>query len=40
VTVHPGAVALTVHEPIETKDLSRDVVRDLADRVRAVVAPG
>jgi 1-acyl-sn-glycerol-3-phosphate acyltransferase len=40
VTVHPGTVALTVHEPIETKDLSRDVVRELADRVRAVVAPG
>jgi 1-acyl-sn-glycerol-3-phosphate acyltransferase len=40
VTVHPGAVALTVHEPIETKDLSRDVVRDLADRVRAVVSTG
>jgi 1-acyl-sn-glycerol-3-phosphate acyltransferase len=40
VTVHRGAVALTVHEPIETKDLSRDVVRELADRVRAVVAEG
>jgi 1-acyl-sn-glycerol-3-phosphate acyltransferase len=38
VTVHRGAVALTVHEPIETQDLSRDLVRELADRVRAVVS--
>lgn len=40
VTVHGGTVALTVHEPIETKDLPRDVVRELADRVRAVVSEG
>ncbi len=40
VTVHPGRVTLTIHEPIETKDLSRDAVRDLADRVRAIVAGG
>jgi 1-acyl-sn-glycerol-3-phosphate acyltransferase len=40
VTVHPGRVTLTIHEPIETKDLPRDAVRDLADRVRALVAGG
>jgi 1-acyl-sn-glycerol-3-phosphate acyltransferase len=39
-TVHPGAVTLTVHEPIETKGMPRDGVRDLADRVRATVAGG
>jgi len=40
VTVHRGAVTLTVHEPIETKDLPRDAVRELADRVRAIVSDG
>lgn len=37
-TVRPGDVALTVHEPIETAELPRDGARDLADRVREVVA--
>jgi 1-acyl-sn-glycerol-3-phosphate acyltransferase len=40
VTVHRGAVALTVHEPIETKGLPREVVRELADRVRTIVSAG
>ncbi len=34
----PGAVDLTVHEPIPTKDLTREDARALADRVRAIVA--
>jgi len=38
VTVRPGHVSLVVHEPIETAALPRDQVRELADRVRAVVA--
>jgi len=37
-TVRPGDVSLTVHAPIATADLPRDGVRDLADRVRGVVA--
>ena len=37
-TVHPGDVTLTVHEPIETASIPRDAVRDLADAVRATVA--
>jgi hypothetical protein len=41
VTVRPGRVTLTVHEPIDTASMPRDAARDLADRVRAVVAaPG
>jgi len=39
-TVRPGNVSLTVHEPVDTSALSRDGVRDLADRVRATVAAG
>src|SRR5262249_29045539 len=39
-TVRPGDVMLTVHEPIETKGIPRDGVRDLADRVRSTVAAG
>jgi 1-acyl-sn-glycerol-3-phosphate acyltransferase len=39
-TVRPGEASLVVHEPIETKDLPRDGVRDLTDRVRATVASG
>jgi len=37
-TVRPGDVALTVHEPIETKGIPRESARDFADCVRAVVA--
>jgi len=37
-TVRPGDVSLTVHEPIETAFIPRDAVRDFADRVRATVA--
>jgi 1-acyl-sn-glycerol-3-phosphate acyltransferase len=37
-TVRPGRVTLTVHEPIETRGLPRDGVREFADRVRATVA--
>jgi 1-acyl-sn-glycerol-3-phosphate acyltransferase len=37
-TVHPGDVRLTVHEPIATAGLSREAARALADRVREVVA--
>jgi len=37
-TVCPGGVSLTVHEPIETASIPRDAVRDFADRVRATVA--
>jgi len=36
-TVRPGAVSLTIHDPIETADVPRDGVREMADRVRAVV---
>jgi 1-acyl-sn-glycerol-3-phosphate acyltransferase len=39
-TVRPGDVSLTVHEPIETSALPRDQVRELAGRVRATVAAG
>jgi 1-acyl-sn-glycerol-3-phosphate acyltransferase len=35
--VRPGAVSLTIHDPIETADVPRDGVRDMADRVRDVV---
>jgi len=37
-TVHHGDVSLVVHEPIETVGLPRDQVRELAERVRAMVA--
>lgn len=38
VTVHPGEVTLTVHEPIETASIPRNAVREFADTVRATVA--
>jgi 1-acyl-sn-glycerol-3-phosphate acyltransferase len=38
--VRPGSVSLIVHEPIETSALPRDQVRELADRVRAIVTAG
>ena len=38
VTVRPGEVSLTIHDPVETASVSRDSVRELADRVREVVA--
>jgi len=37
-TVRPGGVTLTIHDPIETKGIPRESARDFADRVRAVVA--
>lgn len=37
-TVRPGDVALTVHEPIDTAQLSKDAVRELAERVHDIVA--
>ena len=36
--VRPGEVTVTVHEPIETAAVTRDAVRELADRTREVVA--
>ena len=37
-TVRPGAVSLTIHDPIETVNVPREDVREMADRVREVVA--
>jgi 1-acyl-sn-glycerol-3-phosphate acyltransferase len=37
-TVHPGAVSLVVHDPIETTGRARDAARDLAGTVRDLVA--
>jgi 1-acyl-sn-glycerol-3-phosphate acyltransferase len=37
-TVRPGDVTLTVHEPVETSGVARERARDLADTVRDVVA--
>lgn len=39
-TVRPGHVALTIHEPIDTLEISRDAVRELAERVHDIVARG
>ena len=39
-TVCPGDVTFTVHAPIETKSVARHAVRDLSDRVRAIVTTG
>jgi 1-acyl-sn-glycerol-3-phosphate acyltransferase len=36
--VQPGRVALTIHDAIPTRDLSRKDARDLARRVREIVA--
>ena len=36
-TVRPGAVSLIIHDPIETADVAREAVREMADRVRSVV---
>ena len=35
--VRPGAVTVAIHEPIETAGVPRDAVREMAERVRAVV---
>jgi 1-acyl-sn-glycerol-3-phosphate acyltransferase len=35
--VCPGEVRLTIHDPIETTDVPRDAVRELAERVRGIV---
>jgi 1-acyl-sn-glycerol-3-phosphate acyltransferase len=35
--VCPDSVSLTIHAPIETTDVPRDAVRELADRVREIV---
>jgi 1-acyl-sn-glycerol-3-phosphate acyltransferase len=37
-TTKPGAVRLTVHPPVETEALDVTAARDLAERVRSVVA--
>ena len=37
-TVSPGRVAVTIHEPVTTAGLARDDARALADRVSAIVA--
>ena len=37
VTVRPGAVSVTIHDPVGTEGVPREGVRDMADRVRAVV---
>ena len=39
-TVRRGAVSLTIHEPMETADVPRDGVREMAERVRDVVVGG
>jgi len=36
-TVRPGAITLTIHDPIETAHIPREAVREMADRVRDVV---
>jgi 1-acyl-sn-glycerol-3-phosphate acyltransferase len=38
--VRPGAVRVTLHEPVATEGLSAEAAADLAERVRAVVADG
>jgi 1-acyl-sn-glycerol-3-phosphate acyltransferase len=38
VTVRPGAVAVTIHDPIDTAHVGREGVRELGDRVREIVA--
>lgn len=38
--VCPGEVAVTVHEPIDTTTVTRDSVRELAERTRGVVVAG
>ena len=37
-TVKPGTVTLTVHDPIATAGVGRDAARELAASVRDVVA--
>lgn len=37
-TVRPGTVSLVVHDPIETAGIPRDAVRELAEKVRDLVA--
>jgi 1-acyl-sn-glycerol-3-phosphate acyltransferase len=39
-TVRPGRVVLTIHEPVSTSGLRREDSRMLADRVRAIVESG
>ncbi|MEX2270511.1 MAG: lysophospholipid acyltransferase family protein [Vicinamibacterales bacterium] len=39
-TVRPGRVILTIHEPVPTSALARDDARALAGRVRAIVESG
>lgn len=40
VTVHPGQVTLTIHEPVPTAGLTREDARGLAERVKAIVEQG
>jgi 1-acyl-sn-glycerol-3-phosphate acyltransferase len=39
-TVRPGRVTVTIHEPVPTTGLGRDDARALADRVRDIVESG
>jgi 1-acyl-sn-glycerol-3-phosphate acyltransferase len=39
VTTHPGDVQLVVHEPIDTRGLSRADARDFGERVRRIIVP-
>lgn len=34
----PGHVTMTIHDPIPTEGIGRDGVREMADRVRAIIA--
>ena len=34
----PGDVTMTIHDPIPTQGIGRDGVREMADRVRAIIA--
>jgi 1-acyl-sn-glycerol-3-phosphate acyltransferase len=36
-TVRPGHVSVTIHDPMETANVPREAVREMAERVRAVV---
>jgi hypothetical protein len=39
-TLHPGAVRMTIHEPIETKGLEASGAAALGEEVRRIVASG
>jgi 1-acyl-sn-glycerol-3-phosphate acyltransferase len=39
VTSYPGEVRLVIHEPIDTRGLSRSDAKEFAERVRRIIAP-